>query len=216
MEREKTKLFGLYVITDEKLTPYEGEKIFKCVESALKGGAKVVQLRDKTHTDEELLEVALQLKKLCHQYQALFIVNDRVKLAKGVEADGVHLGIEDEALERVKVALPDKIIGVSCYGDLERAKRAEALGASYVAFGSFFPSPTKPASALVSKEILLQAKKELKIPVCAIGGITLEQAEELIKLGADLLAVISDIWLARDIEDRARGYTELFRKYRKI
>lgn len=211
-----SKLFGLYVITDEKLTPYEGGKIFECVELALKGGARIVQLRDKSHTNEELLEVTLQLRKLCHQYQALFIVNDRVELAKKVDADGVHLGREDEALERAKSALSDKIIGVSCYGDLERAKRAGAIGASYVAFGSFFPSPTKPASALVPKEILLQAKGELKIPVCAIGGITLERAEELIKLGADLLAVISDIWLAKDIEKRARGYTELFRRYGKI
>lgn len=166
MERKKTKLFGLYVITDEKLTPYEGGKIFKCVESALKGGAKVVQLRDKAHTDEELLEIALQLKKLCHQYQALFIVNDRVKLAKGVEADGVHLGREDEALERAKVVLPDKIIGVSCYIDLERAKRAEALGASYVAFGSFSPLPLSQHQRLFQRKSFFRPKKSLKFGVC--------------------------------------------------
>lgn len=212
----RAKLSGLYVITDEKLTPYEGGKIFELVEKALKGGARLLQLRDKKNKDEELLPMALKLKELAHKYQALFIINDRVELAKKVSADGVHLGREDRDLREVVKEFSGKIIGVSCYGDLERAKWAESLSASYVAFGSFFPSPTKPESALVPKELLLKAKEELKIPICAIGGITLERAEELIKLSVDLIAVISDIWLSKDIEERARGYRELFKKYGKL
>jgi len=91
----------------------------------------------------------------------------------------------------------------------------ELLGASYVAFGSFFPSPTKPESKIIDKEILLSAKKVLKIPICAIGGITLDKAEELIELSADMIAVISDIWEANNVEERAKKYKEIFKKYGK-
>ncbi|MCS7150269.1 MAG: thiamine phosphate synthase [Caldimicrobium sp.] len=207
---------GLYVITDEKLTPYQEDKILHMVSLALKGGAKIVQLRDKSKGDEELVEVALKLKKLCHSFGALFIINDRVKLAKITNADGVHIGREDFPLEEALAELPGKIVGVSCYGDLARALKAQETGASYVAFGSFFPSPTKPGSQIIPKDILRKAKDLLKIPLCAIGGITLERAGELIKLGADMLAVISDIWLSPDIERRAREYQALFQKFNSL
>lgn len=205
-------LKGLYVITDEKLTPYENGKIILMVERALKGGAKLVQLRDKSNKDEDLLEIAKDLKNLCKRFGAYFLINDRVNLAYRIEADGVHLGIEDTDLKEVKKILKNKIIGVSCYGDLERAVKAELEGATYVSFGSFFPSPTKPNAKVVDKNILVSAKKLLRIPVCAIGGITLEKAKELIELGADLIAVISDIWKAKDIEIQARAYTALFNR----
>jgi thiamine-phosphate pyrophosphorylase len=209
------KLSGLYVITDEKLTPYENDEILEKVEKALKGGAKIVQLRDKSHSDEFLLPYAKALKKLCEKYGAIFIVNDRVSLTLSANADGVHLGEEDPFIGEARKILKDKIIGVSCYGDLKRAKEMEFLGASYVAFGSFFPSPTKPESKTIDKEVLLSAKKVLKIPICAIGGITLDKAEELIKLSADMIAIISDIWKAKDIEERAKKYREIFKKYGK-
>lgn len=209
------KLSGLYVITDEKLTPYENDEILKKVEKALKGGAKIVQLRDKKNSDEFLVPYAKALKELCHKYGAIFIVNDRIELALKVSADGVHLGEKDFHIDLARKILKDKIIGVSCYGDIKRAKEMENLSANYVAFGSFFPSPTKPEAKLVKKEILLEAKKILKIPICAIGGITFDNAEELIKLGADMIAVISDIWKAEDIEAHARRYKELFEKYGK-
>jgi thiamine-phosphate pyrophosphorylase len=204
------ELKGLYVITDEKLTPYKDNQIFFKVKEALEGGARIVQLRDKTHSDEFLLPYAKELKRLCKEYQALFIINDRVELAYKVDADGVHLGKDDVSIEVALKILKDKIIGISCYGDLERAKKMEALGASYVAFGSFYPSPTKPEAKRVDKQILVQAKKMLKIPICAIGGITLERAKELITLGADMIAVISDIWKAENIRKRAEGYSKLF------
>ena len=153
------KLSGLYVITDEKLTPYENDQILKKVEKALKGGAKIVQLRDKTKTDENLISYATALKKLSHKYGAIFIINDRVELALKVDEDGVHLGKEDLSITFARKILKDKIIGISCYGDLKRAKEMEALSANYVAFGSFFPSPTKPSAEIVDKRIILEAKK---------------------------------------------------------
>lgn len=209
-------LRGLYVITDEKLTPYEKGKIYELTEKALSGGAKIVQLRDKGTPDEALLPIALGLKTICKDFGALFIVNDRLELAKRANADGLHIGRDDISPEIARKELPNKVIGLSCYGDIERAKWAESLGIDYVAFGSFFPSPTKPESKIVSKDIIRKAKETLKIPICAIGGITLERAEELIALGVDMIAVISDIWLAEDIEERARGYLRLFEKYKSL
>lgn len=209
------KLSGLYIITDEKLTPYENGQIFEKVEKALRGGANIVQLRDKTHSDEFLFFYAQRLKEISHKYNAIFIINDRIELALEIDADGVHLGKEDTDIEKARKALKDKIIGISCYGDLEKAKLMETLSADYVAFGSFYPSPTKPQAKLVDKKILIEAKKILKIPICAIGGITLENAKELIELGADMIAVISDIWKAKEIEKRARGYSLLFKEFKE-
>ncbi|MFN3567357.1 MAG: thiamine phosphate synthase [Caldimicrobium sp.] len=209
-ENLRYKLKGLYVITDEKLTPYEGGILFQKVELALKGGAKIVQLRDKNTPLKTLIPVAEKLKELCKKYEALFIVNDYIDLAKEVEADGVHIGKEDTSLEVALRELPGKVIGVSCYGSLERALVVERMGASYVAFGSFFSSPTKPEASLVPVELIKEAKKKLTLPICAIGGITLEKAKPLLELGADMLAVISDIWRASSIEDRAKAYAKLF------
>lgn len=202
------KLKGLYVITDEKLTTYD--KIVEMVEKALKGGAKIVQLRDKTNSDDFLILHGFLLKELCEKYNAYFIVNDRVDLALKINAHGVHIGKEDADITEVKKKLKNKIIGVSCYGDIERAKIMESLGASYVAFGSFYPSPTKPEAKIVDKSIIQQAKKVLSIPVCVIGGLNVERAKELVCLGADIVAVVSDIWTAPSIEERAKEYKNLF------
>lgn len=199
---------GLYVITDEKLTPYD--KILDMVQQALEGGARFVQLRDKNNKDEFLFEYGLKLKQLCQQYGAYFIVNDRVELALKLDADGVHVGEEDENIEKVMEMMKGKIVGVSCYGNVERAKQMQQAGASYVAFGSFYPSPTKPKSKIVPKEIITQAKRELTIPVCVIGGINVERAKELVNLGADIVAVVSDVWTADDIKHRCLEYKKLF------
>ncbi len=203
-------LKGFYVITDEKLTPYENDQILKKVEEALKGGAKIVQLRDKTHSNNFLIPYAKKLKNLCQKYGALFIIDDRIELVLEVNADGVHLGKDDFPPEEARKILKNKIIGVSCYGDLERAKLMESLSVNYVTFGSFYSSPTKPEAKVISKNILVQAKKVLKISICAIGGINLERAKELVSLGADMIAVVSDIWQAKDIKKRAEEYSKLF------
>ena len=186
------KLRGLYAITDSKLTPY-GE-IERYVSEAIRGGVSILQLRDKEASDEELYGVAVKLKRLCEANDVTFIIDDRVLLAKAVDADGIHIGIEDIEVYRAREIIGDgKIIGVSCYGDLERAKNVIKDGADYVAFGSFFPSPTKPHAKVVDKSVLTEAKS-LGVPVCAIGGITVDNGGELVLAGADMLSVISALW----------------------
>lgn len=203
-------LKGLYVITDEKLTPYN--RVLEQVKKALKGGAKVVQLRDKHSSKEDLKQIALSLKELCQEFEAYFIINDNIELAKEIESDGVHIGELDSDFSEVRNYLGrDKLIGVSCYGDIERALRMQELGADYVAFGSFFKSKTKPKSNVVDIEILKEAREKLSIPICVIGGITIERAKEFIPYGVDLISVIHDIWSSEDIELRAREYQELFK-----
>lgn len=201
-------LNGLYGITDITLTPYTD--IFVQVELALKGGMKILQLRDKENKNERLLDMCQELKALVHHYDAKFIINDRVQLCKNINADGVHIGRNDKNYQEVREFLgKDYIIGISCYDDLEKAKYHEDMGVDYVAFGSFYTSPTKPHAKVVSKDILNKADEELKIPVCAIGGITLENAPDLINRGADMIAVISDLWKNEDIMKHASDYSAL-------
>ncbi len=207
------QLAGLYAITDERLTPTES--MAQQVAAALKGGARIVQLRDKQSPQAALLPIARKLKALCEAYEALFIINDRIDLARAVQADGVHLGREDGALEQAREMLgPEAIVGISCYGDLDRARTMEQAGADYVAFGSFFTSPTKPHAAVVPPSVLTQARQKLSIPLCAIGGITLKNAPPLIEAGADMIAVISDLWQAEDVAAHAQKYQTLFTKDR--
>ncbi|MDQ1340309.1 MAG: thiamine-phosphate pyrophosphorylase [Campylobacterota bacterium] len=202
-------LKGLYLITDKKLSPYEN--IENYLIPALENGVKIVQFRDKESGEEELLRVSLKIKELCKKYNALFLINDFVDLAKEIDAGGVHIGKDDEECTLARRVLgKNKIIGVSCYGDVFRAKEFEHRGASYVAFGAFFASPTKPNAPTISINTLQSAKKLLKIPICAIGGITLENAPLLKNAGADMVAVISDILTAENIANRAKKYKEIF------
>ncbi len=204
-----TSLRGLYAITDERLTP--PDSILLQVEQCLSGGAKVIQLRDKTTPNDKLLQTAKRLRRLCHRYGARLIINDRVELCLKAGADGVHVGKDDAECQAVRKALgKDAIIGVSCYNELERAISAAKHGADYVAFGSFFPSPTKPEAVRAPVSLIRRAKEILDIPVCAIGGITAENAQILVANGVDMVAVISDIWTAKDIKAQAEKYKRLF------
>lgn len=201
------KLEGLYAITDEALTPYE--EIEKYVLTAIKGGATIVQLRDKTKSDEELYGVAKKIKKICKKNGALFVLDDRVVLAKAINADGVHIGGEDTPIELAREILGSKkIIGVSCYGDINRAAQMVKKSADYVAFGSFFPSKTKPHAKVVDKSVLKEAKK-LGVPVCAIGGIDTQNGKELIRAGADMLSVINALW-SGDVKKNATAFKNMF------
>lgn len=201
------KLHGLYAITDINLTPYD--YIERSVAEAIKGGAKIIQLRDKDTSDEELYQVAKKIKKICRQNKAKFLLNDRVVLAKAINADGVHIGKDDTSFEVARDILGDKkIIGVSCYDDINLAKDAIKKGADYVAFGAFFHSSTKPNAKTANVDILKQGRK-LGVPVCAIGGINDENAFELVKNGADMLAVISALW-NKDIKRNAIAISRAF------
>lgn len=182
-------LQGIYAISDEILTPYE--ILSQCVESALKAGVRIFQLRDKSHSDEWLYPIAKKLLKLCERYNALFVLNDRLDLALKLQTPALHIGKDDGEFSRVRERFSG-ILGASSYGDLQRAKILESLGADYVAFGAFFPSPTKPNAKPAPLEILTQAQQTLKIPICAIGGISTQNIH-LLK-NADMCAVISSLW----------------------
>ncbi|WP_019039063.1 thiamine phosphate synthase [Psychroflexus tropicus] len=204
-------LKGIYAITDEKLTP--PSTVIAQVEQALDAGAKVIQLRDKSSTDEELEEIARALQKLCDNKQATFFINDRVQLAKKIRADGVHVGFTDQSVKDTRAEVGDKmLIGVSCYGDLDRAKQAVKDGADYVAFGAFFPSKTKPKADVVDLEVISRAKAELEVPVCVIGGINRKNIHEVSKHNPDLYALVSDIFESEDIKATTSELNKLITK----
>ncbi|MCW9013689.1 MAG: thiamine phosphate synthase [Gammaproteobacteria bacterium] len=201
------QLHGLYAITSANLLIQEN--FIEIVEQTLSGGARIIQYRDKTSDTNKRFEQALQLKKLCDQHQALLIINDDIELAFEVNADGVHIGSNDESIDQARQKLgPEKIIGVSCYNKLELAQQAKIEGANYIAFGSFFPSPTKPEAATADLSLIHQAKT-LNIPICTIGGITHANAPQLVAAGADMLAVISDIFDAADIRAASQRISQL-------
>lgn len=201
-------LNGLYVITDDKLTPKE--TVLFQIEKALIGGATIIQLRDKISSDEEIENLTLKLQELCRKYNALFVLNDRVELAIKLQCDGLHIGKSDHhRVEEIRKEYKG-VLGISCYGDLNLAKSMEEKNVDYVAFGAFFASSTKPNAAVVNKEVIAKAKEELSIPVCVIGGITSDNVKELIEKGTDMVAVISDIWQSENIEEKCKSFKKSF------
>lgn len=185
------KLAGLYGITDNKLLA-EG-RLLPYVEAALQGGMQLLQYRDKTQDTARRYQEASALKALCQQYQAQLIINDDVLLAKEL-AVGVHLGQEDGSIARARKLLgKNAIIGATCHGSLTLAQQAKKEGASYLAFGRFFPSKTKPDAKPADINVLQQAKA-LCLPICAIGGITLDNTPLLIKEGVNLIAVVNELF----------------------
>jgi thiamine-phosphate pyrophosphorylase len=184
-------LSGLYAITDEVLTP--DDVVVEKVKTALKNGVKIFQYRNKSAKDEEIFEVVKELRDLIDSENGLFVLNDRVELAEKVKAHGVHVGEDDLQISEVKKMFSG-FVGVSCYGDIERAKNMEKLGADYVAFGSFFRSPTKPKTFTVPLEVLSKAKEELSIPICAIGGINSENISQIREQNPDMISLVSGIF----------------------
>jgi thiamine-phosphate pyrophosphorylase len=201
--KNKPPLDGLYLLTDAELCRENG--MLPGVAAALRGGVCLVQYRDKSDDHERRRKEARALVELCHDANARLIVNDDVELAFEVAADGVHLGQDDEDIARAREKLgDDAIIGVSCYNAFSRAVAAERSGANYVAFGSVFPSPIKPDAPRAPLHLLQQAREELDIPVCAIGGINADNIGKVAATGVHLFAVISALLTARNPEDTAR------------
>jgi thiamine-phosphate pyrophosphorylase len=188
---------GLYAITPE------GPGLVAKVRAALQGGIALLQYRRK----QSSIDDAKQIAQLAREHGVPLIVNDDVELALAVGADGAHLGRNDGDFSIARRKLKGRILGASCYDRLELARSAAAAGADYVAFGSVFASPTKPQAV---RAPLALFKHDLGVPLCAIGGITLANAPQAIAAGADLLAVISDLFEAPDIAARARAYARLF------
>lgn len=199
---------GVYAITPES---DDTERLLAQVEAALQGGVAAVQYRDKSGDVARRHEQASELIALCHRYGAPLIVNDDLRLADLAGADGVHLGRDDGSLREARVILgPGKFVGASCYQSVEDALAAQAAGADYVAFGSFYASPTKPAAPRAGLELLREAAATIQVPVVAIGGITLANASELLDAGADSLAVLSALFDAADIRVAAHDFNQLF------
>lgn len=199
-------LKGVYAITDEILTPKE--TILEQVEKALEGGIALLQFRDKTATDDEIETLTIHLLHLCRLYSVPFVMDDRPYLAQKIGADGLHIGKDDMPLKEARSIFTKGFIGVSCYGSVRKALEAEEEGADYVAFGSFFPSPTKPHSGIVSMSILEKAKETLTIPICAIGGINVTNIHEIAAFKPDMISVVSAIWegnIHRNIKQLKQG-----------
>jgi len=204
----KPELRGLYAITPEHA---DGARLLSEVEAALVGGCRIVQHRDKTSAMPERVARARALRELTRRHGARLLINDDIALAFLVEADGVHLGKDDGNLMAARALLgPNRILGASCYADFAAAQAAAAAGVDYVAFGAVYPSPTKPHAPLAGSDLFFAAKTRLTVASCAIGGITLANAPPLIAAGADLLAVITDLFSAPDIAARAAAYQRLF------
>ncbi len=199
---------GLYALTPDEP---DTAALVAAVRAAVAGGAAAVQYRSKRADAALRRAQAAALVALCREARVPLIVNDDLELALEIDAAGVHLGRDDGDLAAARRRLlPGKLLGASCYDRLDRAARAVATGADYVAFGSVFASPTKPAAVRAPLALFAEAKRRLEVPLVAIGGITLENAREVVEAGADALAVITALFEADDIAARARGFTALF------
>ncbi|WP_341521355.1 thiamine phosphate synthase [Pseudomonas sp. G.S.17] len=206
------KLRGLYAITDSQLL---AGKFLSYVEAALEGGVTLLQYRDKGSDESRRLREATALLKLCEQYKTRLIINDDAELASRLGV-GVHLGQTDGSLTLARTILGrEAIVGATCHGSLELAEQAKADGASYVAFGRFFTSNTKPDAPAIALEILEQARARFHLPIAVIGGVTLENAPQLVAHGADLLAVVHGLFGAdttQEVTRRARAFNALLKR----
>ena len=204
------KLRGLYAITDSQLL---AGRFLSYVEAALEGGVCLLQYRDKSDDQARRLREAETLMKLCERYNTQLIINDDAELAARLGV-GVHLGQTDGPLTPARALLGRKaIIGSTCHAQLELAEQAAREGASYVAFGRFFNSVTKPGASAANPELLAEARARVKLPIAVIGGITLDNAPPLVAHGADLLAVVHGLFgadSAQEVTRRARAFNALF------
>ena len=205
--RQDDLISGLYAITPDETDTAE---LLRKVRLALLGGARVLQYRNKIADVALRVKQAVALRELTHEFSVPLIINDDAVLAQKVDADGVHLGGEDGSVAAARAVLGnDKLIGVSCYNRITLAHEAVRQGSDYLAFGSFFASTVKPGAVVASPELLRQARREIGVPLVAIGGITVHNGAQLLKAGADALAVISAVFSAPDIQDAARQFSTL-------
>ncbi len=205
-----SKLRGLYAVTPDMA---DGALLLARTEAVLSGGCRILQYRDKISDKPEQLARAKALRTLTRRFGATLLVNDDIALASLIDADGLHLGRDDGNLRAARAILgPDKILGASCYADFQAAAVASAAGVDYIAFGAAYPSPTKPDAPRAEPALFSRAAGELPVAVCAIGGITLDNAPPLIEAGTDLIAVITDLFSAPDIAARAAQFQKLFER----
>jgi len=199
---------GLYLVTPDW---EDTDRLLATTGQALEAGAALVQYRNKTASTALRHEQAAALLALCRRHGRPLIINDHVELCQQLDADGVHVGGLDAPVAAVRAALgPSKIVGASCYGQLALAQSAQDAGASYVAFGGFYPSKVKVYEVSTPLHIVAQAKAQLQVPVVVIGGMTAVNARPLVELGADLVAAISSVYAAEKPFEGAREFVNLF------
>jgi thiamine-phosphate pyrophosphorylase len=204
----RAALKGLYLVTPDW---DDTRKLLEVTELALKGGIALLQYRHKTADAAQRQQQAESLLALCRRYNVPFIINDYIDLCLSLNADGIHVGGTDAAVADVRNMIgPDKILGASCYGSLEMAHAAEKAGASYVAFGGFYPSKVKKYPVTTPPAIVTDWKAQGTVPSVVIGGMTRDNSESLVRNGADMVASISSIYLADDPQAAAREFSALF------
>ncbi|MEO0316794.1 MAG: Thiamin-phosphate pyrophosphorylase [Pseudomonadota bacterium] len=200
---------GLYLVTPDW---DDTDKLLQTTGQAIKGGAVLIQYRHKSASAALRSEQAQALLRLCRQHGKPLIINDHVDLCLDLDADGVHVGGTDDSVAAVRARVGlDKIVGASCYGDLNLARDAAASGASYVAFGGFYPSRVKKYAVTTPPTMVADASHELTVPVCVIGGMTAANSQPLVQLGAYWVAAISSVYSADDPQTAAQEFTALFR-----
>jgi len=206
--RDSFIIKGLYAITPDSA---DLNTLIQKTKSAIEGGAFMVQYRSKIQDRDVKMQQCDAILRLCREYEIPCIVNDDVDMCRILEADGVHLGEKDDNIAEVRHILgEDAIIGSSCYDQLDRAKSAQKEGASYVAFGAMFPTSTKPNAPRATLALLKEAKREIQIPIVAIGGITVNNAHDVIKTGIDAIAVITSLYEAKSIKETAETFAKMF------
>ena len=206
--RDSFIIKGLYAITPDMA---DLNTLIHKTKLVIEGGAFMVQYRSKIQDRDVKMHQCAAILRLCREYGVPCIVNDDVEMCLILEADGVHLGVNDDNIAEVRRILGDNaIIGSSCYDQLERAKQAQKEGASYVAFGAMFPTPTKPRAPRAPLALLKEAKSEIHIPIVAIGGITVNNAHDVIESGIDAVAVITSLYEAKSIKETAETFLKMF------
>lgn len=181
----------IYLVTDEKAC--NGKDFYKCIEESIKGGVKIVQLREKNSSTKDFYEKTLKVKEICKNYGALFIINDRLDIAQAVEADGVHLGQTDMPIEKARKILKNKFLIGATARNAKEAKKAELLGADYIGSGAIFGTNTKDNAKKLEMEDLKKIVNSVKIPVFAIGGINISNVSLLKNIGLQGICLVSGI-----------------------
>jgi len=205
--QSKNAIRGLYAVTPDLV---DTKDLSARTEQALKGGARLLQYRNKQAQAALKQEQTTELVRLCRLHGCIFIVNDDIELALRVAAHGVHLGRDDGDLATARRLLgPDRLLGASCYGSIAFALAARDAGVDYIAFGAAYASPTKPGNKRAPLDLYREAQS-IGLPVVAIGGITLDNAPPLVAAGVDALAVITALYTAPDITAAARSFTALY------
>jgi thiamine-phosphate pyrophosphorylase len=200
---------GLYLVTPDW---NDTEKLIAATEQAIQGGATLLQYRHKTASEVLRFEQASALLALCRRLQVPLIINDHLDLCERIDADGIHVGGTDASVAEVRASIgKEKIVGASCYGDMQLARDAANAGASYAAFGGFYPSLVKKYEVATSASIITQALSELSIPLCVIGGMTPQNSRPLIELGAHSVAAISSVYAASDHQSAAAEFASMCR-----